>query len=185
MQSRGGGVSSREQWSRDRSLRGGVSENWIEGSAAACLFFLIAIATRPFKFRANSSSSFVSSSNSFGFREEDQQLLNLPAGRCRLLYLGWPIAPSYMSPNAGGGGKLRGLSQWAQLYTGAPINFGDLTQYLSHACHGLRSALKSILVRWVETNVIFRLIENCIGGPPYSNWKRREKLLWWHYYWYI
>jgi hypothetical protein len=30
--------------------------------------------------------------------------------RCRL-YLGWPIAPSYMSPNAGGGGVCGGLSQ--------------------------------------------------------------------------
>jgi hypothetical protein len=31
---RGGGVSSREQRSRARSRRGGVSENWISGSAA-------------------------------------------------------------------------------------------------------------------------------------------------------
>jgi hypothetical protein len=68
----GGGVSSREQRSRARSGRGGVSENWIAGSAAASLFFLtaIAIATRPFKFRSNSvsytSSSFVSSIHSFG-----------------------------------------------------------------------------------------------------------------------
>jgi hypothetical protein len=30
-----------------------------------------------------------------------------------VVYLGWPIAPSYTSPNAG----LRGLSQWAQLCT--------------------------------------------------------------------
>ncbi len=39
-----------------------------------------------------------------------------------VVYLGWPIAPSYMSPNAGGGGEgrdLQGLSPWAQLYTGA------------------------------------------------------------------
>jgi hypothetical protein len=46
-------------------------------------------------------------------------------------YLVRPIAPSYMSPNAGGGGLLRGLSQWVQLYTGAQINFGDLTPYLT------------------------------------------------------
>jgi hypothetical protein len=37
-----------------------------------------------------------------------------------------------MSPNAGGG-ELRGLSQWVQLYTGAQINFGDLTPYLTYA----------------------------------------------------
>jgi hypothetical protein len=66
----GGGVSSREQRSRARSRRGGVSENWIAGSAAASLFFLTAIATRPFKFHENSvaytSSSFVSSIHSLG-----------------------------------------------------------------------------------------------------------------------
>jgi hypothetical protein len=28
-----------------------------------------------------------------------------------VVYLGWPIAPSYMSPNAGGGG-VAGLGQW-------------------------------------------------------------------------
>ena len=75
----GGGVSSREQRSRARSRRGGVSENRIAGSAAARLFFLtavaiavaIAIATRPFKFHeisvSNTSSSFVSSIHSLAF----------------------------------------------------------------------------------------------------------------------
>jgi hypothetical protein len=51
-----------------------------------------------------------------------------------VVYLGWPIAPSYMSPNAGvmgGGGGLRGLSQWVLLYTGAQINLGDPTPYLT------------------------------------------------------
>ncbi len=41
------------------------------------------------------------------------------------------LAPSYMSPNAGGRGELRGLSQWVKLYTEAQINFGDLTPYLT------------------------------------------------------
>jgi len=36
------------------------------------------------------------------------------------------------APNGGGGGELRGLSQWVQLYTGAQINFGDLTPYLTY-----------------------------------------------------
>ncbi len=48
-----------------------------------------------------------------------------------VVYLGWPRAFSYMSPNAKGGGELRGLSQWVQLYTEAQINFGDLTPYLT------------------------------------------------------
>ncbi len=51
-----------------------------------------------------------------------------------VVYLGWPIAPTYMSPNAGVGKELWVLSQWVQLYTGAQINFGDLTQYLTYAC---------------------------------------------------
>ncbi len=34
-----------------------------------------------------------------------------------VVYLGRPIAPSYMSPNAGAVGWLRGLSQWVQLCT--------------------------------------------------------------------
>ncbi len=46
---------------------------------------------------------------------------------------GWPIAPLYMSPNAGrrSGGRLRGLSLWAQLYTGVQISFGDWDVHVS------------------------------------------------------
>ncbi len=60
---------------------------------------------------------------------------NLSRGLQRdVVYLGWPKAPSHMSPNAGAGGELRGLSQWVQLYIGAQINFGDLTPYLTFDC---------------------------------------------------
>ncbi len=52
-----------------------------------------------------------------------------------VVYLGWPIAPSYMSPNAGGWGELRGVSQWVHLYTRAQISFGDLTPYLTFVDH--------------------------------------------------
>jgi hypothetical protein len=50
-----------------------------------------------------------------------------------VVYLGRPIVPSYMSPNAGGGGA-GPLSQWVQLctYCRARINFGDLTPYLTY-----------------------------------------------------
>jgi hypothetical protein len=43
-----------------------------------------------------------------------------------------------MSPNAGGRGVLRGLSQREQLYTGAQINFGDLTPYLTYGPNSRR-----------------------------------------------
>jgi hypothetical protein len=52
-----------------------------------------------------------------------------------VVYLGWPIGPSYLSPNAGGGGgEFRGLSQWVQLYT------GDLTPYLTYDWMGLHGS---------------------------------------------
>ncbi len=68
-----------------------------------------------------------------------------------VFYLGWPMAPSYMSPNAGGRGELRGLNQWVQLYMyiGAPINFGYLTPYLTYVCRR-------------KKNIIF-----CIGSPVF------------------
>ncbi len=52
-----------------------------------------------------------------------------------VVYLCWPIAPSYMSPNAGDGG--RGVVESQPMSTavhitwqGTQINFGDLTPYL-------------------------------------------------------
>jgi hypothetical protein len=48
-----------------------------------------------------------------------------------VVYLCWPIAPSYMSPNAGGwGGEMRGLSQWVKQCTSRDI--GDLPPYLTY-----------------------------------------------------
>ncbi len=48
-----------------------------------------------------------------------------------VVYIGWPIAPTYMSPNAGGG------DCWVSVYEyscahGAQINFGDLNLYLTY-----------------------------------------------------
>ncbi len=51
------------------------------------------------------------------------------------VYLSWPIAPSYMIPNAVGRGELRSISKKVQLYTGAQIIFGDQTPYLTYALH--------------------------------------------------
>ncbi len=71
-----------------------------------------------------------------GFRKHDRKVVfvMLRGLQRDVVYLCWPIAPSYMSPNAGGSwGELRGLSQWVQLYTGAQINFRDLTSW-RHRC---------------------------------------------------
>ncbi len=44
---------------------------------------------------------------------------------------GWPIAPSYMSPNAGGGGCGVSANEYS-CADGAQINFGDPTPYLTY-----------------------------------------------------
>ncbi len=51
-----------------------------------------------------------------------------------VVHLGWPIAPSYMSPNAGDGGRLRGLSQRVQLCTLSPNKLWryTVTPYLTY-----------------------------------------------------
>ncbi len=60
--------------------------------------------------------------------------------------LGWPIAPSYISPKAGGRVELLGLSKWVQLYTAAQINFGDLTPYLTYGVPSLLGPIR--FYRW-------------------------------------
>ncbi len=61
----------------------------------------------------------------------------LPRDVVYLGSIGWPIASSYMSPNAGGGGSsvLGGELRLAgsQPKSTAQINFGDLTPYLTYA----------------------------------------------------
>ncbi len=70
------------------------------------------------------------------FKQNSRSLETLSQGSQRdVVYLGWPIAPSYMSPNAavrGGGFRFRGLRKCSCAH-GAEINFGDLTPYLSYA----------------------------------------------------
>jgi hypothetical protein len=50
-----------------------------------------------------------------------------------VFYLGWPIAPSYISPNAGGGLRCLVSANEYSCAHGAQINFGDLTPYLTYA----------------------------------------------------
>ncbi len=75
-----------------------------------------------------------------------------------VVFLGWawPIAPSYMSPNACGGGQLRGLrlSQWVQLYTGAQ------NLWLPQNCH--------LLYRWFRIR-IWTKYHATLLGIPFSN----------------
>jgi hypothetical protein len=48
-----------------------------------------------------------------------------------VVYLGWPIAPSYISPTAGGGRGGVSANGYSCAH-GDQINFGDLTQYLTY-----------------------------------------------------
>ncbi len=50
--------------------------------------------------------------------------------KCRLSWL--PNIALVYEPKCGGRGELISLSQWVQLYTGAQINVGDLTPYLTY-----------------------------------------------------
>ncbi len=50
--------------------------------------------------------------------------------RCRLSWLS--NSALVYEPKYGGEGRVGGLSQIVQLYTGAQINFGDLTSYLPY-----------------------------------------------------
>ncbi len=48
-----------------------------------------------------------------------------------VVYVGWPIAPSYMSPNAGEGGCGASSNEYSCAH-GAQTNFEDLTSYLTY-----------------------------------------------------
>ncbi len=67
------------------------------------------------------------------YRAMNSGLISTSRGLQRdVVSLGWPIAPSYMSPNAGGGGgALRGLSQWVQLYTWSPNKLWKVSSLVS------------------------------------------------------
>ncbi len=73
------------------------------------------------------------------------------------VYLGWPIASSYMSPNAGGGGSC-GVSANEYICTGAPINFGDLTPYFTYA---LYSFYRLYLFLHVQTYLVWDKLNLC------------------------
>ncbi len=62
-----------------------------------------------------------------------------------------------MSPNAEGRGELQDLSQWVQLYTGAQMNFGDLTPYLTYGTRLHGFPLNRIQLVWgfCSTNYLY------------------------------
>ncbi len=102
-----------------------------------------------------------------------------------VVYLGWPMAPSYMyEPKCGGSGELRGLSQWVQLYTGPNSKFNlclphpkklknGKYKYLPPHLH-LSTALSFILhiiqtvLKQIQPCCIFSLWSPCIMYTVYS-----------------
>jgi hypothetical protein len=78
----------------------------------------------------------------------------------RDVYLSWPIVFSYMSPNAGGGGReLRRFGQWVRLYTEAQINFRDLTPYLTYGSNWLFFCFKNIYIKSKTVGMMKMLLE--------------------------
>ncbi len=82
-----------------------------------------------------------------------------------VVYLSWPIAPSYLNPNAGGGG-LRGLSKWVQLCTWSPM--GDLAPYLTYCLNYKDMSIEKIIyrVRWICPfcdQAMVGKVEGCTG----------------------
>ncbi len=78
-----------------------------------------------------------------------------------VVYLGWPIAPSYMSPNAGEGGG-GGVAESQPMSTAVQINFGDLTSIFNLCYLCLRvSRTKWRLVNEQWTLIQVRSMKSC------------------------
>ncbi len=65
-----------------------------------------------------------------------------------VVYLGWPIAPSYGSPNEGGGRSCGVTANKYSGITGAQINFGDLTPYLTYALENSKFPMPGRREKW-------------------------------------
>ncbi len=88
-----------------------------------------------------------------------------------VVYLRWPIEPSFMSPNAGGGGELRGLIQWLRLYTWSPNKLwrSDSIFYLwSLLFHQSRtsSSLSVLSMPFFKGAFLDFLIQHCLICHP-------------------
>ncbi len=86
-----------------------------------------------------------------------------------VVYLGWPIAPSYMSPkNAVRGGGGQGLSQWVQLCTWSPNILWRSYSIFNLCPQHNQSLLKSTFyVTSPEITTIFLFVFFNRGGYTY------------------
>ncbi len=74
-----------------------------------------------------------------------------------IVYLHWPIAPSYMSPNAGkgGGAGFQPMSTAVKMHV-AQITFGDITHIFFNLCLKFHNYLKMTLP-WRESWLLLTL----------------------------
>ncbi len=81
-----------------------------------------------------------------------------------VVYLGWPMAPSYMyEPKCGGSGELRGLSQWVQLYTGPNSKFNLCLPHPKKLKNGKYKYLPPTFISpllWVSSSILYKLYLN-------------------------
>ncbi len=108
--------------------------------------------------------------------EDDQGFCAGVTKRCRLSWL--TNSALVYEPKCGGSeGELRGLSRWVQLYTGAQINFGDLTPYLTYgsvhgsSCKGLPKVLSS--TNRLTLTMRGSLHLNYWSFPYFKSWRMR------------
>ncbi len=100
-----------------------------------------------------------------------------------VVYLCWPIASSYTSPNAGGCGVSTNKYR-TQLYTGAQINFGDPPPYLTSVADpdpwsgaflipgsGIRNRFFLDTRSWIPNLYFWELSDNFLSKKFYILWK--------------
>ncbi len=124
-------------WKTSRYI---ILQMWKRSSSQKKFLMVFTIGKLFFLF--NSTSSIV-----------PQRMLGIRWLQRDVVYLGWPIAPSYMRPNAGGGRGGVAVSQ-PMSTAGAQINFGDPTPYLTYSMLGNEPRLLHIVgLAWVASNV--------------------------------
>ncbi len=79
------------------------------------------------------------------------QTIRTRGSQRNVVYLGWPIAPSYVSSNAGGG-ELRGLRHWVQLYTWSPTKLWRSNFIFDNGKNQRHWSPKKCFSRFLERN---------------------------------
>ncbi len=86
-----------------------------------------------------------------------------------VVYLCWPLVPSYMSPNKGGGGGSQPMT--TAVHMEAQINFGDLTPYLNLCLDTSTSMYLTVFLAGAKRRVLTFLYT-----PPTTNAEKLKQI---------